>query len=120
MTRWPLHVVVMLIVVAGGCMPKLPAPYEPSPDRFTFHAVLHSPGTLAGVPPDHWYAEPLPEDKKAGRKPLAIDVSAVLDRARELDGKRVKLFKMMPKTQQEAEAVVAGKIVPIRLIEPAE
>ena len=86
----------------------------------SFHVPRGAALTGHALPPDHWYAEPLPEDKKAGRKPLAIDVSAVLDRARELDGKRVKLFKMMPKTQQEAEAVVAGKIVPIRLIEPAE
>ena len=119
MARWPLHV-VLLGVITGGCMPKMPAPAEPSPDRFAFHAVLHSPGTLAGVPADHWYAEPLPEDKKLGRKPMAIDVSDVSDRARELDGKRVKLFKKMPRTQQEAETVIANKIVPIRLIEPAE
>jgi hypothetical protein len=110
----------MLLGIACGCMPKMPAPYEPSPDRFNFHAVLHSPGTLAGMPADHWYAEPLPEDKKLGRKPLAIDVSAVTDRARELDGRRVKLFRRMPKTKEEAEAEIARNVVSIHAIEPAE
>ena len=110
------HVAALLMVIASGCMPTMPTTPELDPDRFTFTAVLHSPGTLAGVPAEHWYAEPLPEDRKRGRKPMAIDVSAVADRARELDGKRVKLTKKMPKTREEAEAIQDA--VPIQSIEP--
>jgi hypothetical protein len=114
----PLYTAVVLAGVACGCMPAMPKVPEQSPDRFSFTAVLHSPGTLAGVPADHWYAEPLPEDRKLGRKPRALDVSAVPDQAKALDGKRVKVFMKMPDTRQEAEAM--QHVAAVRSIEPAE
>jgi hypothetical protein len=55
------------------------------------------------VPSDEWFAEPLPEDKKAGRKPMPVDVSAVSERARQLDGRVVKISSKKPKTKAEAE-----------------
>ena len=104
MGRWPLHVVALLILSACGCaMPNMPEPPQQQGDSFTFVAILHSPGTLAGVPGDQWYVEPLPDDRKAGRKPMPVDVSAVSDQAIAMDGKRVKVSSKKPKTKAEAE-----------------
>jgi hypothetical protein len=118
MDRWPVHVLVPLLVCAcGGCaMPKMPEPPMQTGDSFTFTAILHSPGTLAGVPGDEWFVEPLPQDKKAGRKPMPVDVSAVLDRAKELDGRVVKISSKKPRTKAEAE--LAQRMVRVSSIEP--
>ena len=117
MVRWPVHVVALFIFGACGCaMPNPPEPLSQRGDSFTFTAILHSPGTLAGVPRDQWFAEPLPQDKKAGRKPMPVDVSAVLDRATQLDGQVVKFSSKKPKTKAEAE--LAQQMFRVSSIEP--
>ena len=104
MRPWSLRVVVVLIACASGCQYKPPPKPDISGDSLGFKGVLHSPGTLAGVPREHWYIEPLPEDKhRAERKPLRVDVSGVLDQAKALDGKRVKMYARIP-TQKELQS----------------
>jgi hypothetical protein len=92
---------VVLIACASGCQYKPPPKPDISGNSLGFKGVLHSPGTLAGVPGGHWYIEPLPEDKhRAERKPLPVDVTGVLDQAKALDGKRVKMYTRIPKQKE--------------------
>jgi hypothetical protein len=116
MDRRPSHVAALLILLVCGCAtPKMPEPLQQQGDSFTIVAILHSPGTLAGVPGDQWYLAPLPDDKKAGRKPMPVDVSTVSAQAIALDGKRVKVSWKKPKTKAEAE--VAMRMVRVSSLE---
>jgi len=101
MRSWRLCLALALMACAAGCYAKTPPKPDISGDSLGFKGVLHSPGTLAGVPGEHWYVEPLPEDKhRAGRKPLPVDVSGVLDQAKALDGRRVKMYTRIPKQKE--------------------
>ena len=104
MRSWPVCLAVLLIACTSGCSFKPPPKPDISGDSLGFKGVLHSPGTLQGVPRDHWYVAPLPEDKlRAERKPLPVDVSGVLEQANALNGKRVKMYTRIP-TQKELQA----------------
>ena len=114
--------VLALGVVAAGCQTQVAPGVSPgerptfSNGMISFTGTLRAPGmsTVKGAPAGEWLIE-MPKDAAGNVQTTAVDVSAVAERARALEGKLVRASMRIPK---QGDPDLGASTVKLTALEP--